>query len=307
MTLKLSVGHMSEEFGVKVCIAEISRFFKYYHKFCKSPDSDLLREVLSYSYSVNEKLRKYKMTNLFSSPHYLALQALRNYSVHESELFNMPKALPINHFEKLNSELSILCLMPINVIDDVLSGKLREETQKAIKETFVFYNKYVDIYPCIFNFGVTLYFEVKKLGFDFESPYFEEIEASINYEKEHNFNHYVNGRIATLKGDSIDDIFETNLVSLSEYVAFQESLPKDEYGLRRGITKIEFTPEKWFYSKSSEECIQILDELISDKKIIETTKEGVRYFEPVYNGLSIYEQFLISQFNRFFKETYGHE
>jgi len=298
---------MSEETNIAVCIAEISRFFKYYHIFCKSPDPDSLREVLSYAYSVNEKFRKQKVTDLFSSSHYLAIQALRNYSIHQSELFNIPKALPINHFEKLNSEVMILCLIPLNVIKKVLTGNLRKETQKAINETFIFYKKYVDIYPCIFNFGVTLYFEVKKLNLEITSPEFTKIESAIKFEKENNYNHYISGEISTIHGDSIDSFFDTNLISLSEHINYHESLPQDENGMTRGVNLIEFTPEAWFHSKSSDECLDILDNLILVGKVRETIKGEVRFFEGVSRGLNIYEQFLIEQFNRFFKETYGHK
>lgn len=298
---------MSEETNIVICIAEINRFFKYYHIFCKSPDPDSLREVLSYAYSVNEKLRKQKITDFFSSPHYLAIQALRNYSIHQSELFNIPKALPINSFEKLNSEVSILCLMPLNVIKKVLIGKLRKETQKAINETFIFYKKYVDIYPCIFNFGVTLYFEVKKLNLEITSPEFKNIELAIKFEKENNFNHYIGGKISTIHGDSIDSFFDANLISLSEYIDFHECLPKDENGMTSVVSEIEFTPEEWFHSKSPDECLDILENLILEGKVRETIKGEVHFFECVFKGINIYEQFLIEQFNKFFKKTYGHK
>jgi hypothetical protein len=313
--LNFQVGYMSEETNVEICIAEINRFYKYYQLFCKSPDPDSLREVLSYAYSVNEKLRKQKITNFFSSPYYLAIQALRNYAIHQSELFNISKALPIDHFAKLNAEVAIMCLLPRKVIDDILTGKLKNETKKAINESFIFYQKYVDIYPCIFNFGVTLYFEIKKLQLKIQSPEFKAIEKFILYEKSNNFNHYIkksnnfnhyiNGNVSTIDGSSIDSFIDTSLISLFDYSRIQDSLQKDENGMTTFISSRKPLPEEWFHLKSDDECIDILYALIQEGKVQETSKGPVKSFKCVTDDISMNEKFLVDQFNKFYLETYG--
>jgi len=56
------------------CLAEIKRFFKCYSSYCQSPDPDAVREVLSSSYSVNDKLRKAGYPDFFDSDEFLATE-----------------------------------------------------------------------------------------------------------------------------------------------------------------------------------------------------------------------------------------
>lgn len=197
------------------CLAEIKRFLKYYFLFCKSPDPDSVREVLASAYSINDKFRKAGYRDFFDNDEFLAIKAIRNYAIHQSEIYNEAKSLPLIFKEPIQVDLSILCLLPLDVLSKI-TASVSLASQSAIKNTCIFYKKYVDIYPCIFNFGVTLFLYTEKNDLEVDSLEYKDFKNSISYERINNIPHHVSGGFTLPSGRDIDEFIDNNLTLLNE-------------------------------------------------------------------------------------------
>jgi hypothetical protein len=212
------------------CLAEIKRFFKHYSSFCQSPDPDSVREVFASAYSVNDKVRKAGYPNFFNSDEFLTVKAMRNYAVHQAEIYNRARALPLVSTVPIEAELNTLCLVRKAVMERVLeSTSARSAT--AIEKTCVFYRDYVDIYPSIFNFGVQLflYTEVNQLAV--ESREYLEFAKSIEYERSNNYSHQVTGGIKLPQGFDVDEFIESGLHTMEERAEVQNALYSENDGM----------------------------------------------------------------------------
>ncbi|HHL4067636.1 TPA: hypothetical protein ACQ7SR_001027 [Klebsiella pneumoniae] len=212
------------------CLAEIKRFLKYYFHFCKSPDPDSVREVLASAYSINDKFRKAGYQDFFDDNNFLAIKAIRNYAIHQSEIYNEAKSLPLISKEPIQADLSILCLLPLEVISRI-TASVSVASQSAIKKTCVFYKKYVDIYPCIFNFGVTLFLYTEENGLGVDSLEYENFKNSINYERINNLPHHINGGFTLPSGRDIDEFIDNNLTLLKERDRLLDEYYEEENGM----------------------------------------------------------------------------
>lgn len=212
------------------CLAEIKRFFKYYMAYCQSPDPDTVREVLASTYSINDKLRKAGYPNFFDSDEFLTIKAIRNYAIHQAEIYNNARSLPLASKVPVEAHLSVLCLIPKDVVEAICENT-NLEGRAAIKKSCVYYKNYVDIYPCIFNFGVQLflYTERNKLGVD-TSEYLE-YKISIEFERKHNYPHHVKGGFRLLHGGDINEFVENSLHSIEKRNELQSLLYSEEDGM----------------------------------------------------------------------------
>ncbi|MCF5889672.1 hypothetical protein K3H46_01335 [Aeromonas veronii] len=212
------------------CIAEAKRFFKYYYRFCKSPDSDDLRELLASAYSANDKLRKAGMGNFFESEEFLAIKAIRNFFIHQAELLNETKSLPVISDVPIYGETSIFCLVPIERFK-LLKEASSKETNESLDKVMVFYRDFVDIYPCIFNFGVKFYFFIKELDFNLDTKEVLNLESSLCFERAHGYSHYIKGGISLPQGGCIDEFISKNLISMNERKLMMETIYEDNNGM----------------------------------------------------------------------------
>ncbi|MCD9494377.1 hypothetical protein [Photobacterium carnosum] len=212
------------------CIAESKRFFKYYDRFCKSPNSDDLREVLASVYSANDKLRKAGMGDFFENEEFLAIKAIRNFFIHQAELLNETKSLPVISDVPISGEIHIVCLVPIERFK-----LIKEASNKAANESFdktiVFYRDFVDIYPCIFNFGVKFYFFIKDLDFNLDTEEVLKLENSLELERKNNYSHYIKGGISLPQGGCVDEFLSKNLISMNERKQIIETLYTEKNGM----------------------------------------------------------------------------
>ena len=221
---------MTREVTVKDCLAEIERFFRYYTKFCKSPEPDSVREVLASIYSVNDKLRKAKYPNFFNDENFIALKAIRNYAIHQSELYNNTKALPLVSTSQIIADLNILCLLPKNIIKNIYHDSSKESIS-AIKKVCIFYKDYIDIYPPIFNFGVKLFLYTEENSLIINSKEYSNFKNSIEYERKEGLSHFVVGGIKFIDGTNVDSFIEKNLTTLIEKTKLQSSLYTERNGM----------------------------------------------------------------------------
>jgi hypothetical protein len=212
------------------CLAEIKRFFRYYTSYCQSPDPDAVREVLASTYSINDKLRKAGYPDFFDSNEFLAIKAIRNYAIHQAEIYNNARALPLLSEPPIEADLSILCLIPRNVINSI-DENTNSEGRAAIKNSCIFYKNYVDIYPCIFNFGVQLFLYTESNDLEVSTREYLDFKNSIEFEREHNFPHHVKGGFRLPHGGDINEFIENSLHSIEERNELQELLYSEEDGM----------------------------------------------------------------------------
>jgi len=210
------------------CLAEIKRFFKHYASFCQSPDPDVVREVFASAYSVNDKVRKAGYPNFFNSDEFLTIKAVRNYAVHQAEIYNKARAVPMVSRVPIEAELNILCLVPKAVMERVLESS---DSADAIARACVFYRDYVDIYPSIFNFGVQLFLFTEKHQLTTESKEYLDFANSIEYERKNGYPHHVAGGISLPQELDVDEFIENSLHTMEERAAIQSALYSESSGL----------------------------------------------------------------------------
>lgn len=246
------------------CEIEISRFFKRYFTFTSSPDPDDLYNLLcslcssfeKYEIATSKKIEK-------DNKRYLSLKALRNFYLHHSELLNSSKGIKSSDMGNVRAEVSLLCLLPLEIIERIINDTKQEQTKKYIRETFIFYNNYVDIYPAIFNFAVDLYFLASEANLDISGDSYTEMTTSINYEKQNNFPHYITGKIIPLTGISANDYIDKHIIDMEKRL-------KEERGFTLSTvrhSKLENTPLEQFKSLSNADKKFIYKDLIATKAI----------------------------------------
>jgi len=221
---------MAREVTIVDCLAEIERFFRYYFKFCESPEPDSVREVLASIYSVNDKLRKARYQNFFKDDNFVAIKAIRNYAIHQAEIYNQTKALPLISTSPIEADLNILCLLPKDVIEKIYRNS-SEESISAIKKVCIFYKEYVDIYPCVFNFGVKLFLYTEEHNLDINSQEYSDFKNSIEHERKNGFPHFVDGGIKLPDGTDVDSFLEKNLTTLTDRKKLQNNLYTEKNGM----------------------------------------------------------------------------
>lgn len=213
------------------CIAEIKRFFKYYYFFCESSDTDSIRELLSSTYSINDKLRKADLPNFFKNNFFLTIKAIRNYNIHHAEIYNKTKAIPLVSNSIVQADLNILCLLPIEIINKINESITTTKNKIDFKETCIYYKKYVDIYPCIFNFAVDLFFYTEENNLDVYSDDYKEFKKSIEYEKKNNFPHYVKGGFILLNKEDKDLFIDEYLHSIDMHLELRNKFYDENDGI----------------------------------------------------------------------------
>lgn len=249
---------------IESCEIEISRFFKKYFTFTSSSDSDDLNNLLN---SLCSSIEKYEIAtgeNISKdNKRYLALKTLRNFSLHHSELLNSSKGIKASDVGNVRADVNLLCLLPVSVVERIINNTKQEQTKAYIREVFVFYENYVDIYPAIFNFAVDIYFLAQKCSLTITGEGYMEMADSINFEIANNYSHYISGRIITLTDISASDYINNYIISMDARIKEEEGLlPRT---LR--LAKLESTPLEQFNTLNKKDKQFIYDDLITTKAI----------------------------------------
>lgn len=212
------------------CLAEIKRFFRYYMIYCQSPDPDTVREVLASTYSINDKLKKAGYPDFFDSNEFLAIKAVRNYAIHQAEIHNSARALPLISNVPVEADLRTLCLIPVNVVNAICEST-NHKGRSAIEKSCIYYRDYVDIYPCIFNFGVQLFLYTETNELAISTGEYLEFKNSIEYERKHNYPHQVKGGFSLPRGGDVNEFIESGLHSIEKKNELQRLLYSEENGM----------------------------------------------------------------------------
>lgn len=258
------------------CEIEISRFYKKYYTFTSSSDTDDLNNLLNSLCSSIEKYEIATKKNVSKdNKRYLSLKTLRNFSLHHSELLNSSKGIKSSDIANIRTEVGILCLLPLTVIERIIENTKQEQTKRYIRETFIFYGKYVDIYPAIFNFAVDLYFLVQDASLTITGEHFQEMAKSINYEKANHYPHYISGKIITLTGIPVGDYINEHVISMEQRI---EEEKKHTPGSLR-IAKSSSSPSEQFKTLSNEDKKFIYKDLIATKAIELSNNNSSNHFK----------------------------
>jgi hypothetical protein len=276
---------------LKSCELELSRFFNKYYKFCASSDADSLKDLLAIMCSACEKLEKIKAINFGKNKGYRALKALRNFATHESELLNSSKALSLKSVKQVHSEVQLMCLLPKDVLDYALRNLTSKQTKKFLTESVIHYDKYIDIYPTLFNFTVDLYFEVKNQKLNVEGDGFESLENSIQYEKTNGFPHYIKGKVIMLDGSSVDAFIEAQAIDIEEKNNENDNAPVGEDGLYSFVVGYKEMPHKEAALMKKKDKEYIL-KLLLESGVLKFNAEKVTSTRP----LNAIESVLVSEY-----------
>jgi hypothetical protein len=249
------------------CEKEIARGFKKFYKFCASSDSDDLKDLLAVLCSSFEKIETLTNVKFKDNHRFIAMKAFRNFSTHESELLNNSKALSINGTTRTFSDVQLLCLIPQNTLNYLLSNLRSDFTKKCINDTVVAYDEFVDIYPTLFNLIVDLYFLVDKHALTIDGAGFLSIAQAIKFEQENGYSHHIGGRIIMLDGSNVNTFLKESMIDISLSVAEHSTLPVDENGLFSGISAYERSPNEQVKLMNADDKEYILNSLINTKAI----------------------------------------
>uniref|UniRef100_A8GC02 Uncharacterized protein n=1 Tax=Serratia proteamaculans (strain 568) TaxID=399741 RepID=A8GC02_SERP5 len=263
------------------CEAEISRFFKKYYTFTSSSDSDDLNNLLS---SLCSSIEKYEIaTNENVSKdnrRYLALKTLRNYALHHSELLNDSKGISASDISNVRADVSLLCLLPVKTIERVIINTRQDKTKKYIREEFIFYDNFVDIYPAIFNFAVDLYFLTIKNSLNIVGESYLNMKRSIQYEVSNNYPHYISGKIISLNGVSISDYIDKHVIDMDVRIKENKMFMPIDGGMGIITSKQDLSPLEQLNRLSEAEKNFIYLDLISTNAVeFKNGKEGKCFTE----------------------------
>lgn len=220
-----------ESFEIK-----ISRFFKRYYTFTASSDADDLNNLLNSLCSSVEKFEKATGENVSrSNKRYLALKTLRNYVIHHSELLSDSKGIKTEDFGDLRAEVSILCLVPIVIIQRVIDDMKNDQTKRYIREAFSFYKRYIDIYPVMFDSAVDIYSLAVNNSLNIFGEGFNSMKQSIQFEQQRGFSHYISGRVIHCGGLSMDEFIDRHATSMDVRVKEHESYEDAAKGMKHYV------------------------------------------------------------------------
>jgi len=250
------------------CEREIARFFKKYYKFCASSDSDDLKELLATLCSAFEKIETFTEQRLKKNERYIALKALRNFSTHESELLNDSRALKLHSPTLVLADVGLLCLIPVDAINYVIKNIRSDFTKRCVEKNVIYYDKFVDLYPALFNISVDLYFLVKEHSLVIKGDGYLSISKAIQYEVTNGHSHYIDGRIVMLDGSDVNVFLDSSVISIDERVAETSSLPIDEDGLYSITSSYSRSPLEQVESMKAEDKEHILQKLLSTEAIL---------------------------------------
>lgn len=212
------------------CITEISRFYKNYYTFCKSPDPDHVRDVLQSAYSLNDKLRKANFPDFFDSKEFLAIKAIRNFITHQGEMLNESKSHPLITSFPIEADVAFKCLIPVEKMVEILNSSSRQ-AQEALKNEIIMYRNFSDIYPCIYNFGVKLFLVIEDLGFEISSEDYLSMKRAINYERVNGYSHFIEGKVHLPNGGCVDDFINNHLITMEELAEQLAELYEEKDGI----------------------------------------------------------------------------
>jgi len=175
------------------------RLFRQYYRHCTSPNEDTLLNYLESLHSLNDKLAKANVGNLYSYFRFDALKALRNFFHHEAELIHEVK-FAFAAGLSLITDLQQLCLVDRRLID-LAFAKIKPDKRRQAATAFGYYGAVVNIEPAIFNMTVEVFEHLAPLELKLHSDEYREFEASYEYEAENGLPHLVSGLISSHASD----------------------------------------------------------------------------------------------------------
>ena len=190
------------------CQAAGERFFRLYHKHCVEPDKDTLFNLLESIHSLNDRLRKATDVHFFDCNEFVALKALRNLFLHEAELVNEARIIPVEKLPLVSTDLLFLCLVPSRLVllsFEQLDRKRRAHEEETIRSTLKWYRNVVNINPCVFNFAVHDFEKLMERGVQIGGDEYAKFQASYESEEKAGRSHFITGDIICHAG-SVEEV-----------------------------------------------------------------------------------------------------
>lgn len=183
--------------------AAADRFFRFYAAQCTAPDEDTLFQFLNALHSLNDRMRVVS-ANLFGSPNFVGLKALRNLFHHHTELIHRVRIIPTQEAPPLTTDLLVLCLVDRDLVERA-ANLPRERDPEAVMNAFNWYGAIANIQPAIFNVAVDVFERINERGANPSSDAYRAFTASYEHEEEAGYAHRVTGDIRCHAG-SVDEV-----------------------------------------------------------------------------------------------------
>ncbi|AYM89622.1 hypothetical protein D9980_02985 [Serratia sp. 3ACOL1] len=181
-------------------------------------------------------------------------------------MLNDTKAIDSKNWGKLRADVTIICLIPKRSFDFILRDTKSAYTKSCLTDSSINYGDFIDIYPAIFNFAVDLYLLVKKENLNISNDGFNNMNASIQYEIDNGYSHYISGVIISLNNLSVSQLLDEYTVDISNRESSRIESKECDNGMRSIIVKHE-NPHKQLRHLSYADKKFIFDELIATKAI----------------------------------------
>ncbi len=212
---------------------EVDRYFNLYGEFCEKPNGEVVNDLLSSAFRVNERLKKatFNKCSFGSDINFFVLRALRNHFTHAGEIDSNLKGINAELLRKLAPELTLVCLIPKKILNVAINKSENFELAKKANSQFQDIDGYVDIHPFIFNFSVKLFEESFKRKLNIESDIYQVIKRSYKIEKVYEIAHLIEPRPLDLS--LLGSGFSDNLISLNDFIVHKSVV--DEHQKLVGI------------------------------------------------------------------------
>ena len=209
---------------------EVNRYFRLYSDFCESPNEEVVNNLVSSAYRVNERLKKatFNKRTFGLDVDFFMLRALRNHFTHAGEIESDLKAFNKKIMMSLTPELLLVCLVPRKVINTAINKLNNFELAAKVSSQLQDLDGYIDIHPYIFNFSVKLFKESFILKLNIEGEGYKNIKRSYKVEEVYDIEHFIKPySLDTLK---LNSPLSDALIPLDEFIV-QKKAVDDHRGL----------------------------------------------------------------------------
>ncbi|MEP0174122.1 MAG: hypothetical protein ABJH28_07930 [Paraglaciecola sp.] len=201
---------ITHEDKINALISSSERLFRLYFKQCTAPDLDTLFNFLNALHSFQDKFEKAGLGSFYEVPEFIALKTIRNLFHHHVELMSEVRIIPAQDLPPINTDLLYLCLVHRRLIEEALlrlPKNHKAQGEAMTKAAFNWHGEIIDINPCIFNFMVEAYEQLRRNDIELSTEEFEGFPSSYTYEEGNGYSHKITGTLFC-HASSIEKVLE---------------------------------------------------------------------------------------------------
>lgn len=176
-------------------LAAITRLFRSYESYLKTPCEDSLISLLGAMHSLDDRLKPSYGRLFFNIEEYVALKALRNLFHHSREPIVVEMLKPN---EGWVTDLGVALLISKETLSCAVDGTastFRAQAASAVEVTIPVYGNVADLNPCIFNCMVKILEELYRKDLLIATAEINRFVQQYNIETLQGRSHYVTGSI----------------------------------------------------------------------------------------------------------------